>query len=470
METTKYSYGFQSQNKERSEEPLKVTGIIPGWLEGTLIRTGPSKFEVGEDKYRHWFDGLAMLHKFEIKDHQVTYSCKYLQSEAYKKAIKKNRITIGEFGTDPCRDLFQKFVSFFKGPEITDNGCVNIIKYGNILTSVTETPDPKSFDLNTLETIGTFSFDDGLSGQLTPVHPHIDNEGNLYSYLTEIGYKSFYHIYTVEKGSKDRRVIASIPTKEFAYIHSFAMTENYVILMEYPLVAFPLNFRLSTKPFIEKFRWKEKRGTIIHLVNKNTGELKTIDAEPFFCFHHVNAFEENDDIIIDLVGYDDAETINDLYLDQLRTNKSLLVTGKLWRLNIPSSKDKVSKRILSELPLELPRTNYTKINTKPYKYVYAAANCETGNFLDALAKVNVNTGGEVIWKQENCYPGEPIFVQDSSAESEDEGVILSVVLDINKKTSFLLMLNATNLKEIARAEVPQHIPFGFHGQFLPPII
>ena len=40
-----------------------------------------------------------------------------------------------------------------------------------------------------------------------------------------------------------------------------------------------------------------------------------------------------------------------------------------------------------------------------------------------------------------------------------------VVLDASAGTSFLLVLDAGDLSELARAEAPHHIPFGFHGQF-----
>jgi beta,beta-carotene 9',10'-dioxygenase len=44
-------------------------------------------------------------------------------------------------------------------------------------------------------------------------------------------------------------------------------------------------------------------------------------------------------------------------------------------------------------------------------------------------------------------------------------VILSVVLDAATERSFLLMLDAATFEEVARAEAPHHIPFGFHGQY-----
>jgi carotenoid cleavage dioxygenase-like enzyme len=44
-------------------------------------------------------------------------------------------------------------------------------------------------------------------------------------------------------------------------------------------------------------------------------------------------------------------------------------------------------------------------------------------------------------------------------------VLLSVVFDSRSGGSFLLVLDAADLSERARAKAPHHIPFGFHGQF-----
>jgi carotenoid cleavage dioxygenase-like enzyme len=73
--------------------------------------------------------------------------------------------------------------------------------------------------------------------------------------------------------------------------------------------------------------------------------------------------------------------------------------------------------------------------------------------------------GSTTWHEDGSYPGEPVFVASPDATAEDEGVLLSVVLDGRKGNSFLLVLDAASLDEVARAEVPHHIPFGFHGQF-----
>ena len=86
--------------------------------------------------------------------------------------------------------------------------------------------------------------------------------------------------------------------------------------------------------------------------------------------------------------------------------------------------------------------------------------------MDNITKLDVKTAEERIWHERDCYPGEPVFVEKPEAKVEDDGILLSVVFNAAKQNSFLLVLDAKNLMEVARAEVPQHIPFGFHGQYV----
>ena len=78
-----YGVGFRSLTAEiPAPIALPVTGTLPSWLTGTLLRTGPSKFEVGDRTYNHWFDGLAMLHRFAFAGGGVTYANCFLKSKA----------------------------------------------------------------------------------------------------------------------------------------------------------------------------------------------------------------------------------------------------------------------------------------------------------------------------------------------------------------------------------------------------
>ena len=86
-----YGLGFTTQSNEMGREPLAVTGQMPSWLSGTLIRNGPAQFEVGSQHYRHWFDGLAMLHGFTFREDQVLYSNRFLRSGALRGRFSKRQ-------------------------------------------------------------------------------------------------------------------------------------------------------------------------------------------------------------------------------------------------------------------------------------------------------------------------------------------------------------------------------------------
>jgi beta,beta-carotene 9',10'-dioxygenase len=89
------SLGFVSQEEETELGELPVDGSLPDWLRGALIRTGPAKWEVGRRTMNHWFDGLAMLHRFEVVDGRVTYASRFLETKAYRAA--RDRLGYGEF-------------------------------------------------------------------------------------------------------------------------------------------------------------------------------------------------------------------------------------------------------------------------------------------------------------------------------------------------------------------------------------
>ena len=78
-----YVLGFTSLDQEAEDRPLPIAGEFPGWLTGSLLRTAPTRFEVGERTYTHWFDGLAMLHAFTFEAGAVSYSNRFLPSQKF---------------------------------------------------------------------------------------------------------------------------------------------------------------------------------------------------------------------------------------------------------------------------------------------------------------------------------------------------------------------------------------------------
>jgi carotenoid cleavage dioxygenase-like enzyme len=48
------------------------TGRFPEWLQGSFLRLGPGKFDIGDFVMNHWFDGYAVLYKFDIQKGKVS--------------------------------------------------------------------------------------------------------------------------------------------------------------------------------------------------------------------------------------------------------------------------------------------------------------------------------------------------------------------------------------------------------------
>lgn len=82
---------FTSLSTEVNDIELKVSGEIPSWLSGILVRNGPALYEIGNESFQHWFDGQAMLHSYKFKKGSVIYSNKFLITsniQAHRKAGK----------------------------------------------------------------------------------------------------------------------------------------------------------------------------------------------------------------------------------------------------------------------------------------------------------------------------------------------------------------------------------------------
>jgi beta,beta-carotene 9',10'-dioxygenase len=466
-QATDYRLGFRSLDEETAVDRLPVSGTLPPWLTGSLIRVTPALFEIGDRRVAHWFDGVAMLNRFGFAEGSVSYKSRFLDSSSLRDA-KEGKIRHAGFATDPCRSIFKRVQAIFS-PDFTDNPNVNLARIGERYIAMTEIPLPVEFDPETLDTVGRFEFADSLKSHVTTAHPHYDRERDeLVNYVAHFSKTSEYVFYGLPAGSSSRRVIAHLPVREPAYMHAFGMSGRHLILAEYPLRANPLKMALSGKAFIENYVWRPELGTKLQVFDRETGELRgTYETEAFFCFHHVNAFERGPgELVVDLVAYQDPSIIDALYLDQ-NGPRAVPAPGELRRYTIDLDGGSVSWEALpGGHNVELPRIDYARSNTRDYAYAYFTGYPSDGDWLDRLVKVDVRDGTRSEWHAPGCYPGEPIFVREPGNDAEDGGVILSVVLDTAAGRSFLLVLDAGSFEELARAEAPHHIPFGFHGDYL----
>jgi beta,beta-carotene 9',10'-dioxygenase len=462
---------FLSMEEEVRIDRLPARGSLPSWLNGTLIRVTPALMEIAGKTTRHWFDGLAMLNAFAINGGHVSYASRFLQSESYREA-REGRVSYLGIANDPCRALFRRVTALFE-PTFNDNCNVNIVRLGQRHLAMTELPLPVEFDPETLDTLGLLKWQDRLRGQLFSAHPHYDHRRDeMISYLAHVGVRNSYRIYSVAGRDSARKLIATLPTSEIGYIHSFGLTERYVVLAEFPLLLNPKKMLIGRyRPLAHHLQWRPERGTRFFVVDRADGGLRgTYEADGFFAFHHVNAFERTDELVVDLIVNEDGPSwIRAFELERLRGDASFGDwSPRLHRFRLPLNGGAVSSERLAEPRMDLPRINYRQRNTHEYRYIYATSfRSQASDWFDQLVKIDVRDGHTERWSEEGCYPGEPVFTAQPGTRSEDQGAVLSVVFDSRTSSSYLVVLDARTFEELGRAEVPHHIPFGFHGNYFP---
>jgi len=472
--------GFHTLDAQRSLT-LSVEGTLPDWLTGTLIRNGPGAFEMAGRSVDHWFDGLAMVHAFDFGE-DITYRNRFLRTDAYEAA--RNGAFDGGFATGETtlRDRLRSFL--FEDPY--DNTNIVVERVGDDYLALTETPRWVRLDPETLETLGDIEYDgDAPSGQLSCAHLKRDPATDeLIGFDVSFGRSSQYHVYAMA-APRERRHIATIAVDEPAYMHSFALTPNYVVLTEFPLRVNPMSFLRPGKqgPFIENFAWQPERGTTFHVVDRDRGAVVAQPTtEAFFGFHHVNAFEDGGAIVIDLETVPDTASLDALYLDRLRSGDFDVFAGALDRFRvILDGTPAVERMQLYEGGTALPTASPARWLDE-HRHVYAQGTDQpVESWPPRLVKIDTETRAVTEFTDDEHHFSEPIFVprvdprSDRAAADgaepddrpEDDGVVLSVALDAAAGHSWLVVLDGETFTERARAKLPHAIPFDFHGRYFP---
>jgi len=470
-ETTAYRAGFRTQDEEVENVALDVEGALPDWLRGDLVGNGPGQFEAGETEVRHWFDPFAMLRRFRIEDGKVTYANKFVRSQDYEYATKSGGVRTPFPGTPPDRAVWTRLGQLLGGT-FPDNPVIGVQRFGDEFAAVTESPTALLFDPDTLATTGQTDLTAGLDSDLTLAHVHYDHdEETFYNLGVSYGRETVYTLFRRPGSGGSPTALTELRFDEAPYIHSFALTEQYAVVT---VNAFGLDTTdllrgaFTRETFLDSFRALDAPTRFVVLDRETGHHETTITAPPSFVYHHANAYERGDEIVVDLVAFEDDSAVTGLTLSNLRSADPDLPVGDLCRYRLPLSDAAATRELLYEGPVEFPMVNYRRVRGQPHQYVYLAATDGGSSLPTALVKVDVETDTVRRWRESGTYPGEPIFVAAPDATAEDDGVLLSVVLDPDADRSTLVCLDAGTLEELGRAHLPHRLPYGFHGQFYGP--
>jgi all-trans-8'-apo-beta-carotenal 15,15'-oxygenase len=470
-----WQLGYQSLKQEYDYWIEDIEGEIPPELNGTLFRNGPGLLDINGQNIHHPFDGDGMICRITLNNGRAHFSNRYVRTPGYVEEQKAGKVLYrGVFGTQKpggwlanCFDL--------KNKEIANT---NVIYWGDKLLALWEASEPYRLDPQTLDTLGKDYLDGGLAeGDAFSAHPRFDPSSQLdggkpclvnFS-VKPNGLSTTITIFELDTtGKVIRKHAHSVPG--FAFIHDFAITPNYCIFFQNSVGFNPLPFVLGMAGAGQCVKFQPQKSTRVLVIPRNpkNREIKTLETQSGFVFHHVNAFERGDEIIMDSVCYESLPELEP-GTDFRQIDFDAIAPGKLWRFHLNIQDGTVKQELLEDRCCEFPSIHPQNVG-KSYRYLYiGAAHLSTGNApLQAVEKIDLETGEKQIWSAApRGFAGEPLFVPRPDATAEDDGWVLAVIYDGENHRSDVVILDAQDLCRgaIARLHLKHHIPYGLHGNF-----
>lgn len=465
--------GYRSQSEEYSYWITDIEGTIPSDLEGTLFRNGPGLMDVFGHEVKHPFDGDGMVSSITFRQGKAYYRNRFVRTAGYvAEQTQQKPLYRGVFGTQkPGGPLANAFDLKLKNIANT-----HIVYWGGKLLALWEAAEPHRLDPYSLETIGL----DSLNGLLPPggaftAHPKFDpghhhGQPRLVGFSVKAGLSSTISLYELDtSGQVMSRHSHTVPG--FAFLHDFALTPNYAIFFQNPVSFNPLPFVFGFKGAAECISYDPKQPTRILVIPRNGQEpMQVIPTDPCFVFHHANAFEQDGKLVVDSVCYDRFPTLEGAN-DYKTVDFNAVPAGQLWRFTVDLEQEAAQVTKLIPRCVEFPTLHPDRVG-QPHRFLYiGTAHASQGNApLQALLKWDAETGQTAVWSAApRGFMGEPVFVPHADGTAEDDGWILMLMYNAERRCSDVVILEAKDITAgpVARLKLSNHVPYGLHGSFVP---
>jgi len=418
---------------------LAVTGSLPDVLSGRYLRNGPNPLSAPEPSTYHWFIGDGMVHGIRLRDGRAEwYRNRWVRSAEIARAL-------GE----PVRP----------GPVHADMDFAsntNVIGHAGRTFAIVEA-GARPYELTyELDTVGPTDFGGTLPGAYT-AHPKRDPAtGELHAVSYYWGWGNLVQYTVVDTAGAVRKVV-DIEVGGPVSVHDMSLTERFVVIYDLPVV-FDVEAATSGAGF--PYRWDPDYRARVGLLDRDGGadDVRWFDVEPCYVFHPMNAYDDGDRVVLDVVRHGKMFDTHRLGPDEGPP------TLERWTVDVTG--DKVVEERLDDRGQEFPRVDERVVGRR-HRYGYAGA--FLGNET-ALVKHDLDRRtSEVRLLASAGGASEAVFVPSGPEAGEDDGWVLAVVYDPDRDTSDLLVLNAGDFTGEPQAIVhlPQRVPFGFHGNWVP---
>jgi carotenoid cleavage dioxygenase len=254
-------------------------------------------------------------------------------------------------------------------------------------------------------------------------------------------------------------------------MHDFAITDRHVVFMDLPIV-FDLELAMAnTMPY----RWSDEYGARLGVMPRGGAnrDVRWFEIAPCYVFHPLNAYEDAQGaVVVDVVRYEElwrSGSATSESSPKWTTGRRQIPQLHRWRIDLATGR--VGEQPLDDRAVEFPRCDERRVGLT-HRYGYAVYTDEGADSSKgtALIKYDLRQGTSLAHDfGPGRMPSEPVFVPASRDAAEDEGWILTYVYDASSNGSELAILDAADFatKPVATITLPQRVPFGFHGSWVP---
>jgi carotenoid cleavage dioxygenase-like enzyme len=222
----------------------------------------------------------------------------------------------------------------------------------------------------------------------------------------------------------------------------------------------------SNRGYIDHFEWRPQDGTRLIRMDRTSGAIAEHETDAMFVFHTVNAFERDDETVLDVLAYPSAAIMEDLRVARM-AEKLPDLRPRLVRIAMRHGRSRAEVQTLGDAGFEFPSIHYRRFAGRDYRYAWGAADGPAaGGYASSIVKVDVGSGRSRAFTDAQHIYGEPVFVARPGGSEEDDGVLLAVGCSQRTLDSALAIVDARTMELLATADVPAAIPLGFHGSFI----
>ncbi len=433
--TNQYLAGnYAPVEEEVTAFDLPTAGAIPAELEGRWLRNGPNPETVDNLDTHHWFMGHGMVHGVRLQGGEAKWYRNRFVSNAADRAA-------GSFGANTN-------VGGFAGTTWA------MVEAGN-------PPIELDYELNSL---GPNRFNGTLDGPFT-AHPKYDpSTGELHSMNYHWPDLMDHVNYTVVGGDGKVTKNIAVPVNDMPMMHDMSLTEKYAVIYD---LSVTVNFDVMSAGYPFPFKWDADRPGRVGLLPRDgtADDVIWCDVDPCYVFHPLNAYDTADGkVVVDVCRYDNlmVDDRNGPFAERPPTFDRWVIDPVARRVN---------ETRLDDRPQEFPRHN-PRVGLQQHRFGYTSEVKLGGaaNLHGAIIKHDLERGTTDTHEFGFGRGGaEPVFVPKADGASEDAGWILTVVYDAVNDASELHILDAEDISgpEVAAITLPQRVPFGFHGNWVP---